>query len=111
MLHYYLKKIQYFFFKKNFGFSQTNIDSYFSKKKHTVISFSSIHHKISTIQLNEFFYLTKKFNMIFVKDTSRSWFNNLDIQLIKKILILMLITASVIAWVPSMQLCFQILQR
>jgi len=84
MLHYYLKKIQYFFFKKNFGFSQTNIDSYFSKKKHTVISFSSIHHKISTIQLNEFFYLTKKFNMIFVKDTSRSWFNNLDIQLIKK---------------------------
>ena len=84
MLHYYLKKIQYFFFKKNFGFSSTNIDTYFSKKKETVISFSSIHHKISEVQQNEFFYLTNKFNMIFVKDTSRSWFNNLDTKLVTK---------------------------
>ena len=84
MLHYYIKKIQYFILKKKFGFSQTSIDTYFSNKKTTVLSFSSIFWAARAVQINEFFHLTKKYNVIFIKDTSRSWFNNLDLVTIKK---------------------------
>ena len=84
MLHYYLKKIQYFILRKKFGFSETNIDTYFSNKKITILSFSSIFWTARVAQINEFFHLTKKYNVIFIKDTSRSWFNNLDLVTIKK---------------------------
>ena len=84
MLQYYIKKIQYFILKKKFGFSQTSNDTYFSNKKTTVLSFSSIFWAAMAAQINEFFHLTKKYNVIFIKYTSRSWFNNLDLVTIKK---------------------------
>jgi len=32
----------------------------------------------------EFFHLTKKYNIFFIRDITRSWLNNVDIKLIKK---------------------------
>ena len=84
MLHYYLKKIQYLFIKKKIGFPETSIDTYYSNKKKTVLSFSSIFWSARVAQVNEFFHLTKNYNVIFIKDTTRSWFNHLDLTTIKK---------------------------
>ena len=85
MIHYYLKKIQYFFFKK-YNFPKQSLDYFSNKKKKTLVSFSSIEGNKLYIQKNEFFSLTKKFNVLFIKDTTRSWLNNVDIDLIKKTL-------------------------
>tara|TARA_B100000780_G_scaffold187217_1_gene131524 strand:- start:294 stop:929 length:636 start_codon:yes stop_codon:yes gene_type:complete len=85
MIHYYLKKIQYFFFKK-YGFPKQSLDYFNNKKKKTVISFSSIEGNKLSIQKNEFFSLTKKYNILFVKDITRSWLNNVDTDLVKKTL-------------------------
>ena len=83
MFHYYLKKIQYFFLSKKFGYQKTVVEYFFNNKKNTIISFSSIAGSSRFSQLNEFFSLTKKFNVLFVKDIERSWFNNIDIKYIK----------------------------
>ena len=85
MIHYYLKKIQYFLFKK-YNFPKQSLDYFSNKKKKTLVSFSSIEGNKLYIQKNEFFSLTKKFNVLFIKDTTRSWLNNVDIDLIKKTL-------------------------
>ena len=85
MLHYYIKKIQYFF-HNNYGFQKQSLDFFHNNKKKTIISFSSIEGSKLLIQKNEFFNLTKKFNVLFVKDVTRSWLNNVDIDLIKKTL-------------------------
>tara|TARA_B110000003_G_scaffold264013_1_gene288373 strand:+ start:240 stop:878 length:639 start_codon:yes stop_codon:yes gene_type:complete len=82
-LNYYLKKIQNLIFKKNFNYQKTIIDSFYRNKKISVISFSSIGRGRKYIQQNEFFNLTKKYNVIFVKDISRSWLNNVDTNYIK----------------------------
>jgi esterase/lipase len=82
-LNYYLKKIQNFFFKKNFFYPKTIIDYFYYNKKMTVISFSSIGRGRKYVQQNEFFNLTKKYNVMFVKDITRSWLNNVDINYIK----------------------------
>lgn len=82
-LNYYLKKIQYLIFKKKFNYPKTVIDYFNNKKKVTIISFSSIGRGRKYIQLNEFFNLTKKYNVMFVKDITRSWLNNIDISYIK----------------------------
>jgi len=82
-LNYYLKKIQYLIFKKRFNYPKTVIDYFNNKKKVTIISFSSIGRGRKYIQLNEFFNLTKKYNVMFVKDITRSWLNNIDISYIK----------------------------
>ena len=83
MFHYYLKKIQYFIFKK-YGYPKQSLDYFNSNKKKTIISFSSIEGNKLLVQKNEFFNLTQKFNVLFVKDVTRSWLNNVDIDLIKK---------------------------
>jgi hypothetical protein len=80
-LNYYLKKIQNLILKKNFNYPKTIIDFFYSNKKITVISFSSIGRGRKYIQQNEFFNLTKKYNVMFVKDITRSWLNNVDIKL------------------------------
>jgi len=85
-LNYYLKKIQNLIFKKNFDYPKTIIDYFYNNKKITVISFSSIGRGRKYIQQNEFFNLTKKYNVMFVKDITRSWFNNIDIKYIKSFL-------------------------
>ena len=82
-LNYYFKKFQNLVFKKNFNYPKTSIDYFYSKKKITVISFSSIGRGRKYLQLNEFFNLTKKYNVMFVKDISRSWLNNIDVKYIK----------------------------
>ena len=82
-LNYYLKKIQNLFFKKNFFYPKTIIDYFYCNKKMTVISFSSIGRGRKYVQQNEFFNLTKKYNVMFVKDITRSWLNNVDINYIK----------------------------
>jgi hypothetical protein len=82
-LNYYFKKFQNLVFKKNFNYPKTSIDYFYSKKKITVISFSSIGRGRKYLQLNEFFNLTKKYNVMFVKDISRSWLNNIDVKHIK----------------------------
>jgi len=85
-LNYYLKKIQNLIFRKNFYYPKSIIDYFYRNKKVTVISFSSIGRGRKYIQQNEFFNLTKKYNVMFVKDITRSWFNNIDTNYIKSFL-------------------------
>jgi esterase/lipase len=79
-----LKKIYYSIFKKNYNFTKTLINLYYTGKKKTVLSFSSIGSGVRFSQNEEFFNLTKKYNVLFVRDITRSWFNNVDVKLIKK---------------------------
>ena len=81
---FFLKKIFYLIFSKNYNFSKTIINQYFTNKKKTIFAFSSIGGGTKHIQNEEFFNLTKIYNVFFVRDTTRSWFNNIDIELIKK---------------------------
>jgi S-formylglutathione hydrolase FrmB len=82
-LNYYLKKIQNLILKKNYNYPKTIIDYFYRNKKITVISFSSIGRGRKYIQQNEFFNLTKKYNVMFVKDITRSWLNNVEINQIR----------------------------
>jgi len=82
-LKYYLKKIQNLILKKNYNYPKTIIDYFYRNKKITIISFSSIGRGRKYVQQNEFFNLTKKYNVMFVKDITRSWLNNVDINQIK----------------------------
>ena len=82
-LNYYFKKIQNLILKKDYNYPKTIIDYFHSNKKITVISFSSIGRGRKYVQQNEFFNLTKKYNVMFVKDITRSWLNNVDINQIK----------------------------
>ena len=86
MLHYYLKKIQYFLLGQKFEYPKTIVEFYFNNKKKDIISFSSIAGSKRAVQMNEFFNLTKKFNVLFVKDVKRSWFNSIDTNYIKSFL-------------------------
>ena len=79
-----LKKIYYSIFKKNYNFTKTLINLYYTGKKKTVLSFSSIGSGARFAQNEEFFNLIKKYNVLFVRDITRSWFNNVDVKLIKK---------------------------
>ena len=81
---FWLKKIYYSIFYKNYNSTLTLINQYYTGKAKTVLSFSSIGGGTKHIQGEEFFHLTKKYNVIFIRDITRSWFNNVDIKLIKK---------------------------
>jgi hypothetical protein len=81
---FFIKKIYYSIFNKNYNFTKTLINQYYTGKKKTVLSFSSIGRGVRFIQNEEFFNLTKKYNVFFIRDITRSWFNNVDIKLIKK---------------------------
>ena len=81
---FWLKKIYYSIFSKNYNSTRTLINQYYTGKAKTVLSFSSIGGGTKHIQDEEFFHLTKKYNVIFIRDITRSWFNNVDIKLIKK---------------------------
>ena len=85
-LNYFLKKIENLIIKKSFNYPKTIIDYFNNNKKITILSFSSIGRGRRYIQQNEFFYLTKKYNVLFIKDITRSWFNNIDIKYIKSFL-------------------------
>jgi len=78
------KKIYYSIFNKNYNFTKTLINQYYTSKKKTGLSFSSIGSGTKYIQNEEFFHLTKKYNIFFIRDITRSWLNNVDIKLIKK---------------------------
>jgi hypothetical protein len=81
---FFIKKIYYSIFNKNYNFTKTLINQYYTGKKKTVLSFSSIGRGVRFIQNEEFFNLKKKYNVFFIRDITRSWFNNVDIKLIKK---------------------------
>ena len=81
---FFLKKIYYSIFNKNYNFTKTLINQYYTGKKKTVLSFSSIGRGVRFVQNEEFFNLKKKYNVFFIRDITRSWFNNVDIKLIKK---------------------------
>ena len=49
-----------------------------------MIAFSDHGGGVKYIQNEQFFNLTNKYNVLFVRDISRSWFNNIDTKLIKK---------------------------
>jgi uncharacterized protein YlbG (UPF0298 family) len=83
MFYYYIKKLQYLLRPRQYNYPRTIVEYFFQHKKTDVISFSSINGSKKTVQNNEFFNLTKKFNVLFVKDTDRSWFNSLNINYIK----------------------------
>ena len=83
-MFFFVKKIFSFILDKNYNFTKTLLNQYFTGKKKTVLSFSSIGGGIKHIQNEEFFNLTKKYNVLFIRDITRSWFNNVDINLIKK---------------------------
>tara|TARA_B100001173_G_C15880173_1_gene501136 strand:- start:147 stop:791 length:645 start_codon:yes stop_codon:yes gene_type:complete len=85
-LNYFLKKIENLIIKKSFNYPKTIIDYFNNNEKTTVLSFSSIGRGRKYVQQNEFFYLTKKYNVLFIKDITRSWFNNIDIKYIKSFL-------------------------
>ena len=78
------KKIYYAIFNKNYNFTKTLINQYYTSKKKTGLAFSSIGNGTKYIQNEEFFHLTKKYNIFFIRDITRSWLNNVDIKLIKK---------------------------
>jgi hypothetical protein len=78
------KKIYYSIFNKNYNFTKTLINQYYTNKNKTGLVFSSIGQGTKYIQNEEFFNLTKKYNIFFIRDITRSWFNNVDIKLIKK---------------------------
>ena len=78
------KKIYYFIFNKNYNFTKTLINQYYSSKNKTGLAFSSIGQGTKYIQQEEFFNLTKKYNVLFIRDITRSWFNNVDAKLIKR---------------------------
>ena len=81
---FFIKKIYYSIFNKNYNFTKTLINQYYTGKKKTVLSFSSIGRGVRFVQNEEFFNLKKKYNVFFIRDITRSWFNNVDIKLIKK---------------------------
>jgi len=81
---FFIKKIYYSIFNKNYNFTKTLINQYYTGKKKTVLSFSSIGSGTRYVQNEEFFNLTKKYNVLFIRDVTRSWFNNIDVKLIKK---------------------------
>jgi hypothetical protein len=83
-MFFFIKKIFYYIFNKDYNFTKTLLNQYFTDKKKTVLSFSSIGGGIKHIQNEEFFNLTKKYNVLFIRDITRSWLNNVDIKLIKK---------------------------
>lgn len=62
----------------------TEIEFHDKQKPRTIVSFTGIGHGMGSIQRTEFFRLTEKdYNVLFVKDTARSWYNNLDIPQIR----------------------------
>ena len=83
---FFLKKIENLIIKKTFNYPKTIIDYFNNNKKITVLSFSSIGRGRKYVQQNEFFHLTKKYNVLFIKDITRSWFNNVDVKYIKSFL-------------------------
>jgi hypothetical protein len=83
---FFFKKIYYSIFNKNYNFTKTLINQYYTNKKKTGLAFSSIGQGTKYIQHEEFFNLTKKYNIFFIRDITRSWLNNVDIKLIKKFL-------------------------
>ena len=85
-IKYLLRKIENFFIKKKFNYPKTIIDFINNNKKITVLSFSSIGRGRKYIQKNEFSHLSNKYNVLFIKDITRSWFNNIDIKYIKSFL-------------------------
>ena len=44
----------------------------------TIISFTGISHGLGSVKVKEFYNLTKGYNVIFVKDQHRSWYNTLS---------------------------------
>ncbi len=65
----------------------TEIEFHNNNKPATIISFTGIGHGMGAIQLNEFFRLTQSdFNVLFVKDTARSWYNKIDVPEIRRFL-------------------------
>lgn len=65
----------------------TEIEFHDKQKARTIVSFTGIGHGMGAIQQTEFFRLTEKeFNVLFVKDTARSWYNKLDIVKIRSML-------------------------
>jgi hypothetical protein len=83
---FFFKKIYYSIFNKNYNFTKTLINQYYTSKNKTGLAFSSIGQGTKYIQDEEFFNLTKKYNVFFIRDITRSWLNNVDIKLIKKFL-------------------------
>ena len=65
----------------------TEIEYHDNRKEQTIVSFTGIGHGLGAIQKNEFFRLTDQaFNVLFVKDKSRSWYNKLDVEQIRSYL-------------------------
>ena len=85
-INYLIKKIQYLILKPYFNYPKTLVEYFDKNKDKTIVSFSSIGRGRKFTQKNEFFHLTQKFNVLFVKDVTRSWFNNLDVKYIKQYL-------------------------
>ena len=85
-IKYLLRKIENFFLKKGFNYPKTVIDFINNNKKITILSFSSIGRGRKYVQKNEFFHLKNKYNVLFIKDITRSWSNNIDMKYIKSFL-------------------------
>ena len=60
-MKFFLKKIYYSIFSKNYNFTRTLINKYSLNKKKTFVAFSSIGGGTKYIQSEEFYDLTKKY--------------------------------------------------
>ena len=65
----------------------TELEFHDNDSDRTIVSFTGIGHGMGAIQMNEFFRLTQAgFNVLFVRDTERSWYNAVDTDSVKKVL-------------------------
>ena len=86
LFHFYIKKFQNFLVKKKFAHPLIMMDFFYKYKKETIVSFSSIGRGRKYVQENEFYHLTENYNVLFVKDITRSWFNNIELDNFKSYL-------------------------
>ncbi len=64
----------------------TELEYHDRGKPATIVSFTGIGHGMGAIQRNEFFRLTQSdYNVLFVRDTARSWYNAVDVNAIRAV--------------------------
>lgn len=65
----------------------TKLDFHDNGQQTTIVSFTGIGHGMGAIQMNEFFRLCQfGYNVLFVRDTTRSWYNSVDVRAIQAVI-------------------------
>jgi len=84
-LQFLFKKIIHLFKKQKIRKIYTNLSFYKNNSNKLIIAFSGMYLNDLTLNDQEFFKLTKhKVDVLFVQDLTDSWFNNLELNKIKR---------------------------